>query len=80
MLEQAWAQWMRRKEAKGWKLGRVVSIKRIKEPVVNSKGDIVREYEMDIELHRRLIHQIFDIPDEMVSDILKNVPGAKLIE
>ncbi len=80
MLEQAWAEFMRRKESQGFKLGQVYSIKKIQELVITEKGDLVREYEMEIELLRRPRHQVFDIPDEMVADVLKSLPGAKLIE
>ena len=79
-LEQAWAMFMRRKESEGYSLGRVYRIWRTPELVVNSKGDMVKEYNMEIELTRRPTHQIYDIPDENVADVLKNIKGAKLIE
>ena len=79
-LEQAWATWMRMKEGLGFKLEKVYRVWRTPEVVINDKGDLVQEYNMEIELTRAPVHHIFDIPDELVPAVLKNVPGAKLIE
>ena len=79
-LEQAWATWMRRKEGQGFKLDKIYRVWRTPETVINDKGDLVQEYNMEIELSRAPVHHIFDIPDELVPEILAKHKGAKLIE
>lgn len=78
-IDQAWRMFLDRMATQGWQFHSVVREWVTPDPIINDKGDVVREYNLDVMLVRPpQTLTLRDVPDYVVPKLIETYKGAKV--
>ncbi len=78
-IARAWRMFTDRMETQGWQFDHVIREWQTPGPIISDKGDVVREYNLEVALKRppRQV-TLHDVPDSAVDKLLSTYKGAKV--